>query len=88
VLQTAVAATSVGVVDGSVLLDLNYREDVSAAVDCNLVMTAAGRWVEVQATGEDDTYTEEQLTEMLRLGRRGIERLFELQRDALEPEPA
>ena len=84
VLETAVAAASVGIVDGQVLLDLDYREDVAAEVDCNLVMTAAGRWVEVQATGENDTYTGQQLAGMLQAGRRGIETLFEIQRAALD----
>ena len=87
VLRTAVAAVSVGVVAGDVLLDLDYREDVAAEVDCNLVMTARGEWVEVQATGEQSTYTDEQLTRMLQCGRRGIERLFALQQAVLDQQP-
>ena len=83
VLTTAVAAVSVGVVDGELRLDLDYAEDAGAAVDCNLVGTARGEWVEVQATGEADTYSDAQLTEMLSLGRKGIEELFALQRAAL-----
>jgi ribonuclease PH len=82
-LPTAVGAVSVGIVNDEVLLDLDYHEDVGAAVDCSLVMTARGEWVEVQATGEGACYTDAQLSEMLILGRRGIERVFELQRDAL-----
>jgi ribonuclease PH len=83
VLTAGVAAVSVGLVDGEVLLDLDYREDVAAAVDCNLVLTTAGQWVEVQATGERTTYTSAELTRMLDLGRRGLERLFALQQAAL-----
>ncbi len=83
-LATAVAATSVGIVGDEALLDLDYREDVAADVDCNLVMTGRGEWVEVQATGERAGYSDSRLTEMLTLGRQGIERIFELQRAALE----
>lgn len=78
-----VAAVSVGIVGGEVLLDLDYSEDAAADVDCNLVATDAGRWIEVQATGERTTYSDEELTQMLALGRHGMERLFELQRAAL-----
>ncbi len=83
VLATAVGAISVGVVDGKVLLDLDYSEDVSAAVDCNLIMTARGEWVEVQATAEGAPYSDACLSEMTGLGRAGIQRIFELQREAL-----
>ena len=83
VLHAGVAAVSVGRVDGALRLDLDYREDVAAEVDCNLVMTTRGEWVEVQATGERASYTDADLTAMLALGRRGLERLFELQRAAL-----
>jgi len=83
ILTTAVGAVSVGIVGDNILLDLDYHEDMSAAVDCNLVMTERGEWVEVQATGESAAYNDAQLTEMLTLGRKGIERVFKLQRDAL-----
>ena len=83
VLTTAVAAASVGIVDDTLLLDLDYREDVAASVDCNLVMTEHGEWIEVQATGEHATYSDALLAKMMALGRRGIEQLFELQRAAL-----
>ena len=79
----SVAAVSVGIVDGQVLLDLDYAEDSSAAVDMNVVMTSAGRFVEIQGTGERSTFAEDDLNAMLHLARRGIERLFELQREAL-----
>jgi ribonuclease PH len=83
-LTGGVAAVSVGIVAGRALLDLDYREDVAADVDCNLVMTGAGAWVEVQATGERATYSDAQLAEMLALGRRGIRTLMDVQRAALE----
>ncbi len=82
VLVQRVGAVSVGVVEGTALLDLDYAEDVAAAVDCNLVMTEAGRWVEVQATGEEATFDDAQMAALMRLGRSGIERLIELQRAA------
>jgi ribonuclease PH len=84
VLRAGVAAVSVGLVDGALLLDLDYAEDAAAGVDCNLVMTTAGEWVEVQATGERMTYTGADLAAMMVLGRSGIEQLFALQRAALE----
>ena len=79
----SVAAVSVGIVDGRILLDLDYAEDSSAAVDMNVVMTSSGRFAEIQGTGEHATFTEEELGGMLQLARRGIEQLFELQRKAL-----
>ncbi len=79
----AVAAVSVGIVDGRILVDLDYREDVAAAVDCNLVMSSKGEWIEVQATGEAGSFSEAQLAAMTAGGRRAIEQLFELQRAAL-----
>jgi ribonuclease PH len=83
VLTAGVAAVSVGLVDAELLLDLDYREDVAAQVDCNLVLTTRGEWVEVQATGEHATYTDDDLARMMALGRRGIERLFALHRAVL-----
>jgi ribonuclease PH len=85
VLRTAVGAVSIGVVDGKVLLDLDYSEDVAAAVDCSLVMTQQGEWVEVQATAEGAAYDDACLVQMMAAGRKGIERIFELQREALAP---
>ena len=80
---TSVAAVSVGVIGGRPMLDLDYSEDVTADVDCNLVMTGHGRWVEVQSTGEKAVFSDEQLAAMMSLGRAGIERLFALQKAAL-----
>ncbi len=79
-----VAAVSVGVVEGRVVLDLPYEEDARAEVDLNVVGTAAGRLVEVQGTAESGTFTAEQLGEMTRLALRGIAELAEIQARALE----
>ncbi len=79
-----VAAVSVGIVDGSLMLDLNYEEDSSAEVDMNLVLTGAGRLVEVQATAEQRAFDEDQLQRLLALGRAGVETLVEQQK-ALVP---
>lgn len=82
-LRDSVTAVSVGIVDGRPLLDLDYSEDVKAAVDMNLVITGQGRFVEVQGTGEEATFTEKELSAMLKLGRGGIRQLAEHQRVAL-----
>jgi ribonuclease PH len=82
-LKERVAAVSVGVVGGEVLLDLDYLEDKDASVDMNLVMTQSGEFVEVQGSGEEATFGEEALFEMLRVGRTGIESLLALQEAAL-----
>jgi ribonuclease PH len=79
----AVAAVSVGVLDGQPLLDLCYVEDAAAEVDLNLVMNAAGQFIEVQGTGEEATFSEEQLSKMLILGKSGIKTLLAAQRAAL-----
>src|SRR5262249_14914794 len=79
VLSSSVAAISVGIVEGQPLLDLDYSEDVDAAVDMNVVMTGDGRFIEVQGTGEEATFTEEELQTLLKLARRGIEQLTALQ---------
>jgi len=78
-----VAAVSVGIVGGRPVLDLCYEEDSTAEVDMNLAMTRTGRFVEVQGTAESNPFTEEQLTEMMNLGKRGIDLLLEIQRKAL-----
>ena len=65
VLTDSVAAVSVGIVDGEILLDLDYVEDSSAEVDLNVVMTGDGRLVEVQATAERAPFSREELDEML-----------------------
>ncbi|MCI3923577.1 ribonuclease PH [Paenibacillus sp. TRM 82003] len=82
-LRDYLASLSVGVVGGNVLLDLNYEEDSKALVDMNVVMTGNGRLVEVQGTGEEATFTREELNGMLDVAERGIRRMTELQREAL-----
>jgi len=82
-LQAAVAAVSVGIVNHRVVLDLDYQLDVQAAVDMNIVMTSLGEFVEVQGTAERGTFGEEDLLRMLALARRGIQRLFGIQRRAI-----
>lgn len=82
-LRDYVAATSVGIVDGAVMLDLAYEEDSRAEVDMNLVMTGKGRFVEVQATAEQEPFTDEQLAEMTGFAQRGCKRLIEIQKEVL-----
>lgn len=82
-LKDSVAAISVGIVDGRAVLDLDYHEDVDAEVDMNVVMTGNGRFVEVQGTGEEATFGEDQLAEMLALARGGLAEIRELQKQAL-----
>ena len=78
-----VAAVSVGMVVGQPLLDLCYTEDVAAAVDLNLVMNAAGEFIELQGTGEESTFTEMELASLLTLGKAGIRQLLQAQQAAL-----
>ncbi|MEK7707733.1 MAG: ribonuclease PH, partial [Verrucomicrobiota bacterium] len=80
----AVGAVSVGIVGGQPLLDLCYLEDNSAAVDFNLVMNSAGEFIELQGTGEEATFSEKQLAELLALGKAGIRQLLEAQEAALK----
>jgi ribonuclease PH len=78
-----VAAVSVGMVQSRALLDLSYTEDVAAAVDMNLVMNGRGEFIELQGTGEESTYNDEQLATMLAVGKAGIRQLLDLQKAAL-----
>lgn len=82
-LKEAVAAVSVGILNGEALLDLDYLEDSSAEVDMNFVMTASDRFVEVQGTAEAEPFTAVQMDAMRELALKGIRRLFEIQREAL-----
>jgi ribonuclease PH len=83
-LREMVAATSVGIVDGHVLLDLAYEEDARAEVDMNVVMTGSGGLVETQATAEKGTYTRAQLDEMLNIAEQGIRDLLAAQLECLK----
>ncbi len=80
-LQDHVAATSVGVVGGTPLLDLAYEEDSRAEVDMNIVKTGDGRFIEVQGTAEGPPFERQALDELMELGDAGIRRLVELQRE-------
>ena len=82
-MKELVAATSVGIVDGDILLDLAYEEDSQAEVDMNVVMTASGGLVETQATAEREPYTRAQLGTMLDYAQDGIARLVRMQQDML-----
>ena len=83
-IKEGVAAISVGIVEGTPLLDLNYEEDFRAAVDMNFVITASGRFVEVQGTAEEEPFTLQELDALRDLALKGCERLDLLQRQALE----
>ncbi len=78
-----VAAISLGIVSGEVLLDLSYEEDSRAGTDMNLIMTSGGRAIDVQASAEGAPYSIEQLLAMIELGKSGLAILFEKQREAL-----
>lgn len=84
VLRDQVAAISVGVVGGAPMLDLPYVEDASADVDMNVVATGAGRFVEVQGTGEEATFARDELEVLLDLALGGIEEIAAAQRAAVE----
>ena len=79
-----VAAVSVGIVEGTPLLDLEYVEDVSCDTDMNVVMTGRGHYVEVQGTAEGAAFTRAEMDELLRLAEKGINELIELQQRALK----
>ncbi len=78
------AAISVGIVRGNEVLDLNYDEDSSAATDMNVVMTASGRFIEIQGTAEQNPFSAETLGKMLRLAKKGIDELIAEQHRVLE----
>lgn len=79
-----ITAVSVGIVEGQGLLDLCYEEDSTAEVDMNIIMSDAKGFIELQGTGENGTFSQEQLEEMLRLGKKGIVDLIEIQKAALD----
>ena len=86
-LQDFVAATSVGKVDGQVLLDLNYQEDSAAEVDMNIVKTGRGRFVEIQGTAEDTPFSDEELAALMAAGDKGVQQLIALQKKVLGEVP-
>ena len=79
-LRDFVAATSVGIVGGVPMLDLCYQEDTQADVDMNIVMTGAGRYVELQSTAEKTPFDDQQLAQLMALGRQGITQLVAIQK--------
>jgi len=78
-----VAAVSVGILDGTPILDLAYKEDSTAEVDMNVVCTGTGKFIELQGTAEREPFSREQMDQMLILADTGINKLFEIQRNAL-----
>ena len=86
-LNASVAAVSVGIVGGQCLVDLDYSEDSTAAVDMNVAVTSTGRYVEVQGSAERGTFTQPQLDTMLTLARRACRKLTGIQREAIARRP-
>jgi len=86
-LHRMVAATSVGIVDGDMLLDLCYEEDYRAEVDFNVVMTDKNEFVEIQATAEGKPFSKEVADSLLSLAQQGIEKLFKVQKETLRALP-
>jgi ribonuclease PH len=82
-LAAHVAAVSVGMVEGDLLLDLSYDEDSAAEADCNVVMTSSGDFVEVQCTGEKSSFSRGSFDRMLSIAETGMEAVFSAQRDVL-----
>jgi ribonuclease PH len=78
-----VAAVSVGIIEGTPILDLAYAEDSAADVDMNIVCTGRGKFIELQGTAEREPFSREQMDEMLVLAEKGVNHLFEVQRSAL-----
>ncbi len=83
-LSGSIASVSVGIVGGEAMLDLCYEEDVAAQVDMNVVLTGEGKYVELQGTGEENTFSEEELAAMLKQAKKGISELTQIQKKALE----
>lgn len=79
----SVAAVSVGIFENTPILDLNFEEDKNAEVDFNVIMTGTGKFVEVQGAGEETTFTQEQLDELLSLAKNGLQTIHKLQEHAL-----
>ena len=82
-LKEQVAAVSVGLVKGKLVLDLCYEEDSNADVDFNVVMTESGRFVEVQGTAEKEPFTPQQLNQLLSIARQGIRQILKIQRQVI-----
>lgn len=85
-MKSKVAAVSVGIVSGIPMLDLKYTEDSVAEVDMNVVMNDKGEFIEVQGTGEEATYSREELNNLLNLAEIGLKKLFEIQTQTIQDE--
>lgn len=83
----SVSAISVGIYQDTAVLDLNYLEDKDASVDSNIVMTGSGRFVEVQSSGEEATFSEAEFAQLLSLARTGNSELTQMQKDILKVHP-
>jgi len=83
-LKSAVAATSIGIVNGYMMMDLCYDEDAQAGVDFNVVMTSKGEFVEVQGTAEGKPFNKQAIDDLLSLAEKGIQQLFQAQQDVLK----
>jgi ribonuclease PH len=84
VIKNFLAAISVGMIQNTPLLDLDYQEDSNADVDMNVVMSDEARIIEIQGTGEEDTFSVEEMLKMVEYARRGILELIDFQREVLE----
>ena len=84
-LKSAVAATSVGIVNSYMMVDLCYDEDSQAAVDFNIVMTSKGEFVEVQGTAEGKPFNHQSIDDLIALAEKGIQQLFKAQQEVLKP---
>lgn len=82
-MRDSIAAISVGIVDGKPVSDLDYPMDFAASVDMNIVMTGKGQFVEIQGTGEEATFSEDELSALLKLGKKGIKELTAIQQNAV-----
>ena len=84
-IQSEVAAVSVGIIEGTPILDLKYEEDSNAEVDMNIVCTGSGKFIEIQGTAEQEPFDRDQMNEMLKLAEKGVNELFQIQRTVLNP---
>lgn len=82
-LRELVAAISVGIVDGNIVLDLCYEEDSNAEVDMNIVMTESGKFIEIQGTAEHNPFSQEQLLDMISVAKEGVQALIKAQKEIL-----
>ena len=83
-IKDEVAAISLGIKDGEVLIDLDYEEDSNCDTDMNIVMTGKGKFVEIQGTAEGDPFSKEEMNKIILLAEKGISKIIQLQRNALK----